>query len=153
MRKKSNNQFIFEGLKRSSFFLNRKTNFSVTNYYGDNGGSQTITNEGVKFLNKDVILPARCKYIVLAHVTLETSNDDSIVSYMWEGAYIQNQNIRWDYTKRPQYTFETFAIGENITDEQISLSLTLSDIAGSAKTYSADNSSLNRIITMIFPIA
>lgn len=72
---------------------------------------------------------------------------------MWEGAYIQNQNIRWDYSKRTQYTFELFAIGENITDSQTSLSLTLSDTAGSAKTYGADNSSLNRIAAMIFPIA
>ena len=132
--------------------LNRKE-VQLTNYYGDSGLVQTLTNEGIKFLEKDIVIPAKCKYIVWAHVTLETSNDNSIVFYMWENAYIQNQNIRWDYSKRTQYTFEAFAIGENITDKQFSLSLKLSDVADSAKTYGADNSSFNRIVAMIFPIA
>ena len=145
--------FIFSIIKFEIVRITFRKEVQLTNYYGDSGLVQTLTNEGIKFLEKDIVIPAKCKYIVWAHVTLETSNDQSIVFYMWEGAYLQNQNIRWDYSKRTQYTFETFAIGENITDEQISLSLTLSDIADSAKTYGADNSSLNRIVAMIFPIA
>ena len=125
----------------------------MTNYYGDNGGDQTITNEGIKFLNKDVAIPARCKYIIIAHVTMESSNPESNVLYMWEGEYVQDQSIIWDIEKNQQHTFQTVVISENNTDSQKTISLSIRDTENSAKIKELDNSSLNRIMVITFPTA